>query len=227
MSEAQKPVIITVDGPAGAGKSTVARALSVALNYSYLDTGAMYRALTLKAMRGGTDLSDQQALVRLAGETVIEMQGNPQSGIRIFLDGEEVTGEIRSQDVTNHTGPVACTAGVREIMVEWQRRMGRHKSLVIEGRDTGTVVFPGADYKFYLDADPDERTRRRMKEWKEKGMEIDENDLRREIARRDEADMQRDVSPLKKADDAIVIDTTGLSVDQTVEKMMKIIEERA
>lgn len=220
-----KPEIITIaiDGPAGAGKSTVAKALAKRLNISYLDTGAMYRALTVKALRNRVNLENGPALAELAVKTNIELRPVA-GGLNIFLDGEDVSEEIRTVEVTNNTFYIARAPEVREIMVKWQREIGEKQSVVAEGRDIGTVVFPNATKKFYLDADPNERAQRRIKELREKGKTVDENELQRELLERDEKDFTRKVGPLKKADDAIVIDSSGLTAEQSAEKMMEHIK---
>lgn len=211
--------IITIDGPAGAGKSTVARRLAQRIGIFYLDTGAMYRALTLKAIRQGINLEDEAQLFELAQKTHIDLQ-NHSAGAKVFLDGEDVSDDIRSVEVTNKTFYVARTPRVRQIMVRWQREIGSKRSIVVEGRDVGTVVFPHASNKFYLDADFEERSHRRIKELKEKGKDVDETNLKQELGERDNKDLTRKVGPLKKADDAVVIDSTHLSVDEVVEKML-------
>lgn len=212
--------IITIDGPAGAGKSTVARELARRLGIFYLDTGAMYRALTLKAIRRGIDLEDERALIELARTTKMNLE-NHSNGIKVILDGEDISEAIRSLEVTNKTFYIARTPGVREIMVQWQREIGTRQSVVIEGRDVGTVVFPQASYKFYLDADFEERTRRRIRELKEKGADVDEQSLTAELKERDHKDLTRPVGPLRVAADAVVIDTTHLTAVQTVGIIMK------
>lgn len=214
--------IITIDGPAGAGKSTVARSLARRMGIFYLDTGAMYRALTLKAIRQGVNMEDEDRLVDLARETRIDLQ-NHNGGARVLLDGEDVSEKIRTEEVTNKTFYIARAPRVREIMVRWQRAAGSKRSIVVEGRDVGTVVFPSASHKFYLDADFEERSRRRAKELKEKGRDVDEENLRQELGERDHKDLTRNASPLKKAGDAVVIDSTHLSIDEVVETMLQYI----
>lgn len=216
-----KHLIITLDGPAGAGKSTVAKGLAQRLGISYLDTGAMYRALTLKALRLKVNLEDEAALTQLAQKTKIDFKEMPDGSMHVTLDGEDVSEEIRSQEVTKNTFYPAKTPGVRELMVQWQRAIGQRHSLVTDGRDQGTVVFPQADYKFYVDADFEERFGRRLRELQQSGKPVDAAQLKKDMQERDQKDLTRTVGPLKKADDAIVIDSTGLNVDQSVEKVMK------
>ena len=215
-----KTVVVTIDGPAGAGKSTVAKQLAKAMSFSYLDTGAMYRALTLKAMREKVNLESEADLVRLAQRTNIHLEGNTQTGLKVFLDGDDVSEAIRSLEVTNNTFYIARAPGVREIMVGWQRAIGQKNNVVVEGRDVGTVVFPTAKHKFYLDADFAERARRRIQELRDKGKGIDETQLKQDLKERDEKDFTRKVGPLKKAADAVVIDSTGLTVDGVVQAIL-------
>lgn len=224
MTSNQPAQTITIDGPAGAGKSTVAKRLAAALGLSYLDTGAMYRALTLKAIRQDVGLDDEEALVALARKTTIDLE-NHASGVKVFLDTEDVSEEIRTIEVTNKTFYVARAPRVREIMVEWQRAIGKKKGIVIEGRDVGTVVFPNATSKFYLDADVDERARRRIEELREKGTDVEADKLSAEMKERDHKDITRSVGPLKKADDALLIDSTHLTIDQVIEEMLKHIKK--
>lgn len=223
MMSDQMKQIITIDGPAGAGKSTVAKKLAQELNLSYLDTGAMYRALTLKAIRQNVDLEDEEILAVLARHTTIDLENNADS-VKILLDSEDVSEDIRTTEVTNKTFYVARAPGVREIMVEWQRAIGHKRGVVVEGRDVGTVVFPQATNKFYLDADVAERAQRRISELREKGNDVDADKLTAELKERDNKDLTRSVGPLKKADDAVLIDSTKLSIDGVVEEMLKYIK---
>ena len=217
-------LVITLDGPAGAGKSTVAKSLAGRLGIFYLDTGAMYRALTLKALRLKMDLSDEEALSALAGNTKIAFKEMPDGSLNITLDGEDVAAAIRAPQVTNNTYYAARTPGVRALMVAWQRAIGQDRSIVTDGRDQGTVVFKDARYKFYLDAEPQERVRRRYKELIAAGKDVHLDQLRAEMQERDQKDFTRAVGPLKKAPDAITVDTTGLTVEGTVDKIMKLIQ---
>ncbi len=216
-----RPMVITIDGPAGAGKSTVAKALAKKLGIGFMDTGAMYRAMTVKALREAVNLEDEAALVKLAHETHIDLVDEPGRPLKVLLDGCDVSEDIRTPEVTKLTYFVARTPGVREVMVHWQRVMGDNHSMVGEGRDLGTVVFPKATYKFYLDADFKVRCKRRADELRAKGQTVDEEALAQDLAERDQHDLTRKVGPLKKADDAIYVDSTGMSVEQVVDLMAK------
>jgi len=212
-------VIIAIDGPAGSGKSTVAKGLAKRLGFLYVDTGAMYRALTLKAVKNGIALNDKKALSQLAGSLDIQlkMQGDL---LQVILDGQDVTNAIRKQSLTEKVVYVARVALVRKEMVKLQRRLASQASgAVLEGRDIGTVVFPDAKYKFYLDAQASERARRRHKELMQRGEQVSLGEITQDINIRDKSDMTRDVAPLAKAKDAFYIDTTGLEVEEVVEKI--------
>ncbi len=217
-------LVITLDGPAGAGKSSVAKALASKLGISYLDTGAMYRALTVKALRLKMDLSDEEALTTLCRNTKLGFKEMPDGSLNITLDGEDVSVAIRSPEITNNTHYAAKTPGVRTLMVAWQRAMGQDRSIVTDGRDQGTVVFTDARYKFYVDADVEERVQRRYKELIAAGKKVDLDQLRTDMQDRDQKDFNRAVGPLKKAPDAITVDSTGLTVEGTVAKIMKLIQ---
>jgi len=219
-----KKTVIAIDGPAGSGKSTVSKMVAKRLGLLYIDTGAMYRALTLKAMRSGADLEDEGDLVEMARSTDIDL-GYDNGCQVVLLDGEDVAGLIRTTDLTNKVKYIARVPGVRHEMVRMQRHMGEKSGAVMEGRDITTVVFPDADYKFYLDADPEERARRRFKELKESGSAVTLDEIKRDVIARDESDMLRSVGALKVADDAVVIDTTDLSIDGVVEEIMKRIPQ--
>lgn len=213
---------IAIDGPAGAGKSTVAKLVAQALNFLYIDTGAMYRAVTLKALRQKVDLIEANSLTQLAKESVIQLL--PGSRQRVLLDGEDVTEEIRSPEVTAQVSAVAKIAGVRQVMVKRQRQMAEETSVVMDGRDIGTVVLPDADAKFFLTASAEERANRRAKELIDKGYTIDIEKLTKEIKERDYMDSNRAVSPLVPAEDSITIDSTGMTIEEVVAAIIARIE---
>lgn len=215
--------VITLDGPAGAGKSTVAKSLAKRLGVTYLDTGAMYRALTLKALRLKVDLNDEEALTNLARNTKIAFKEEKDGTLNVTLDGEDVSVAIRTPEVTNSTHYIAKVPGVRTLMVAWQRAIGTSRSIVTDGRDQGTVVFTDAIYKFYIDADVEERVQRRYKELVAAGKSVDLDQLRTDMKDRDQKDFNRAVGPLKKAPDAITVDSSGLTVEGTVDRLMKLI----
>jgi CMP/dCMP kinase len=222
MERRDKHFIVAIDGPAGSGKSTVSKMMAKRLGLLYIDTGAMYRALTLKAMKTNVDLGDAEALTRLARQTKIELKDGPKPCV--FLDGEDVSEAIRTPEVTNSIKHIAKVPGVRHEMVSLQRKIGERASSVLEGRDIGTVVFPDAKYKFYLDADVKERARRRQADFVAAGKNIEMDVLIRDVKERDASDFNRTVGPLKKAGDAIVVDTTSLTIDQVVEKIASYIK---
>lgn len=216
-------LVIAIDGPAGSGKSTISKLIAQKLGILYIDTGAMYRALTLKAMRNKMDLEDSEALVELARTTKIDLLHN--DSMQVLLDDEDVTGLIRTPELTNNVKFIARVPGVRHEMVRLQRAVGQRHPSVLEGRDIGTVVFPDADYKFYLDASIEERARRRHKELAGANQHVDLEALKKDIKVRDESDMKRDVGALKKADDAIVVDTTDLTISQVVDSVLSYIKK--
>lgn len=222
----QTNLIITLDGPAGAGKSSIAKHLAKRLGITYLDTGAMYRALTVKALRLKINMADEEAMGRLAAGTVIDFIKKDDGSLNVTLDGEDVSIDIRLPEVTNNTFYAAKAPQVREFMVRWQQAMGRGRSIVTDGRDQGTVVFPQATYKFYIDADFNERVGRRLKELVAAGTAVDEKQLYEDMKERDQKDFTRAVGPLKKAADAIVVDSSGMTVEQTVEKILKLIDQK-
>ncbi len=211
--------IIAIDGPAGSGKSTVARLLAQKLKYDYIDTGAMYRAFTLKALREGLDLNNERVLIALAEKTELDIRQDDANGIKVMLDNEDVTLLIRTSQLTKKVAYIAKVGGVREIMKRSQRRIGSRGRCVFEGRDIGTVVFPEAKHKFYLDADFNERVNRRCKELLEKGEDVLSEDIDRDLKVRDRKDMTREIAPLLRADDAVYIDTTHLNIDEVVDKI--------
>ncbi len=219
-------LVITIDGPAGSGKSTTAKMVAEHLGYLYLDTGAMYRAVALKAMRMGLDPDDEKGLEEMASQTNIDIVADPR-GYRVILDDEDVTESIRSREVTQLSSLVSAVPGVRKRLVEIQRRIGREGGIVAEGRDMGSVVFPDADLKIYLDADIETRALRRKLELEGKGHKVDIEDVKADIVARDSYDSQRQHSPLIVPQGAFVVDTTDLSIEEQVEKVLALAERIA
>ena len=220
----KRGLTITIDGPAGSGKSTIAKLVASRLNCLYIDTGATYRAITWKVLRENIDLKDEEALVRLAQRTEILLKKVGDS-LEVYVDGQDVTGEIRIPEVTNNVFYLARLAGVRERMVNLQRGMREEGGVVVEGRDIGTVVFPRADYKFYLDATPGERARRRFEELRSEGHKVELKEVGEEIKARDGEDKGRRIAPLKIAEGAIVIDSTEMRIEEEVESILKHIRD--
>jgi CMP/dCMP kinase len=207
-------MIVTIDGPAGAGKSTAAKALARRLGFEFLDTGAMYRAVTLAALRAGCDLDDEQALARLVAGLTLEMPPG-----RVVLGGEDVTDSIRTPEVTAGTGKVASSPAVRRRLSELQRAIAAGRNIVCEGRDQGTIVFPDAACKFFLVADPAERARRRHREMLTRGVVVAWEDVLAAQQVRDARDAARDIAPMVPAADALLLDSTGLTLEQVVDRM--------
>ncbi|HHT63381.1 MAG: (d)CMP kinase [Bacillota bacterium] len=216
--------VIAIDGPAGAGKSTVARQVAKRLNYLYIDTGAMYRALTLKALKMHIPLTDWDLLTKLAQETKIELLSKNDK-IIVICDGQDVSEEIRKPEVSQNVSLVALIPGVREKMVEAQRQMAKKGGVVMDGRDIATVVLPQADCKVFLTASVEERALRRYKELVEKGYQEPLDKVKEDIYRRDLLDKEREVGPLMQSPDAVLIDSTGLSIETVVEKILSLCGE--
>lgn len=215
-------MIIAIDGPAGSGKSSTAKALAARLGVTFLDTGAMYRAITLKCLRNGVAFTDNAALQDLTAKTEISFTGIPPA-TRVLMDGEDVSEAIRSDLVTKNVSDYCAPSVVREALVHQQRIIGHNRSVVCEGRDIGTVVFPDADLKIFMTASVEERARRRMKDFKKMGVHKSIEELIREISLRDHKDSTRANSPLRKADDAIEMNTT----EMTLEEQVNFIAEKA
>jgi cytidylate kinase len=214
-------MIVTIDGPAGAGKSSAARLLAQRLGFEFLDTGAMYRAITLAALRQRSDLRDEKTLARLIETVSLEMPPG-----RVLLNQEDVTVKIRTPEVTAATGAIADSPAVRRRLVELQRRFAEGRDFVTEGRDQGTIVFPGAACKFFLVADPVERARRRQREIRTRGQEIAFAEVLRAQEERDQRDAARDIAPMVPAADAVILDSTHLTTDEVVARMEETVRQR-
>ncbi|MBV8208241.1 MAG: (d)CMP kinase [Acidobacteria bacterium] len=215
--------VIAIDGPAGAGKSTIAGRLAERLGFLNIETGAMYRALSLKAIESGTAVDDGPALAELARRSRIELIPTPE-GNRVLLDGADVSARIRQPDITDSASRVSVHPEVREWMVAQQRELGAQGGVIMEGRDIGTVVFPDAELKVFLDASPNVRTERRLAQHQQKtGRPAERDTVAAELHERDRRDRTRVNSPLVAAEDAMIIDSTGLSVDEVVERILALI----
>jgi len=211
-----KKIIIAIDGPAASGKSTTAKLTAEKLNYLHVDTGAMYRALTLKIIEEKIDPENEELVCGVIKDCKVKLE-KTDSGNLVFLDGRNVTEAIRSREVTRNVSAISSYAGVRELMVEEQRKLCKQGGVVLEGRDIGTVVVPKAELKIFMVASIEERVRRRQKELADKGTNIDYEKLVNEIIERDAKDSKRTESPLRKAEDAIILDTSNLTINQQVE----------
>lgn len=219
-------MIVAIDGPSGAGKSTLAKRVAREFGFMYLDTGAMYRALALKALRDGVDLTDEARTARLVEATEIDLTERA-GKLEVFLDGEEVSALIRTPEVSQMASRVSALGVVRRRMLELQRSVGRRGSVVAEGRDIGTVVFPEAEVKIYLDASANERARRRSDELRAAGRPVGLAETQREIEERDRRDSERELAPLRKAADALAIDSSSLDADAVAERVIREIRGRA
>ncbi|SNX55422.1 (d)CMP kinase [Thermoanaerobacterium sp. RBIITD] len=212
---------VAIDGPAGAGKSTVAKKLAEKLRFTYIDTGAMYRALTYKILKDCIDINDKDKIIDLAKKCDLKLKGD-----KIFLNNINVTDMIRNQDVTEKVSLISKIPEVRDIMVQLQKSMSQTSNVIMDGRDITTVVMPDAQFKFYLTASDEIRAKRRYDELKEKNIDVKFEDILCDIKRRDKIDMERDVAPLKISEDAIVIDTSYMSIDEVVDKLYGIIAKK-
>ncbi len=219
-----KKIVVAIDGPAGAGKSTIAKLTAEKLGYAYIDTGAMYRSVAWKFLQTGKPFNED-FISNLAYNMIIDFK--PEANVNhVFVDGAEVTADIRTPDVTGIVSRVAAIGAVREAMVAQQRRMGETGGVLMDGRDIGTVVFPKAQLKIFLTASVEERARRRYKEMIENGQKIELLQLQQEIAERDKQDSERAISPLRQAADAILLDTSDMNIQQVTEKIMQLVQER-
>jgi len=224
---AVRRIIVAIDGPSGAGKSTVSKLLAKALGYIYVDTGAMYRAIGWKAVKEGVTPKEGPELTALCERTEVTLRSDGDRGVRVYVDGADVTDEIRTPAMSMMASAISAQPSVRARLLELQRAMGRQGGVVLEGRDIGTVVFPDAQAKFYLDADVKERAKRRYDELLARGEDVDFDRTVEEVARRDYDDSHRDIAPLKRADDALLVDSTKMSVDEVVAFMRAKVEEIA
>ena len=213
-----KKLVVAIDGPAGAGKSTVAQLAAKELGYTYIDTGAMYRAVAWKVLQQGGEVTDEKILAVVPDIDVDLSYENGKTTVRV--DGRDVTGEIRTPEVSHIVSQVAALGPVREKMVDLQRKMAERGGVLMDGRDIATNVMPGADVKIYLTASIAERANRRYKELREKGLAVDLADIEHDIAARDKADMEREISPLVQADDATLLDTTGMTIPEVVARII-------
>ena len=217
-------MIIAIDGPAGSGKSTVARIVAVKLNFRYIDTGSMYRSVAWKSLQKKTALKNEAAVADIASKIKIELIPD-KDGQLVFVDGKNITDQLKVEEISRGAAIVAAQPLIREIMTNKQRKLGERGKVVMDGRDIGTVVFPQADKKFFLDADSKERGRRRFAELEEKNQakNTDLSTIIKQIVQRDHEDRNRKIAPLKQANDAMLIDTTNLSIDQVVKEIIKTI----
>lgn len=224
-SGAGRRLIIAIDGPAASGKTTTAKLVARRLGYMHVDTGAMYRAITLKVLRSGLAPDDRQGISRLLDSTRVQMR-NEGGTLHVLLDGRDVTEEIRTPEVTRAVSAVSSLGDVRHAMVREQRALGEKGGIVLEGRDIGTVVFPNAECKFFLIAGIGARAERRLKELQASGVKSDLKELEKEIAERDRFDSTRELSPLRKAADAVEIDTSDLTIEEQVGIVLRKVRER-
>ena len=220
-----KKIVVAIDGPAGAGKSTIAKLAAEKLGYAYIDTGAMYRSVAWKFLQTGKAF-DEDFISGLSKTMLIDFK--PEAKInRVFVDGTEVTDAIRTPEVTAIVSRVAAIGEVREAMVDQQRRMGEAGGVLMDGRDIGTVVFPNAQLKIFLTASVEERARRRYAEMVAKGQQVDLQQLQEDIAERDKQDSERAISPLRQAEDALLLDTSNMGISEVTDRILQLVQERA
>jgi cytidylate kinase len=216
---------IAIDGPAGAGKSTIAKKISAKLGWIYVDTGAMYRAIALNCIRNEADPSDEASINSVAEASQVKLEYG-ENGQQVILNGENVNGLIRNEQVSKMTSSISIYPKIREKMVALQRELAEAENVVMDGRDIGTCVLPNAFLKIYLTASAEERARRRFIEYQEKGISANLEELQKEIVERDERDMNREISPLRQAEDAVLVDSSFMTIDEVVEKIISLYNER-
>ena len=221
-----KHISIAIDGPAGAGKSTLARALARQLGYFYVDTGAIYRTVALRALRAGADPADPAQVIPLLEGLDITMDYGPDGEQRMFLDGEDVSRAIREHKISGLASKVSAIPQVRDFLLDFQRRQAREHDVVMDGRDIGTVVLPGADVKIFLTAAPEARAERRLLELRQRGQEADLDTVLRDIVQRDYDDEHRPVAPLRRAEGAVLLDTTRLDLEESLQRLLTLVKER-
>lgn len=213
-------MVVAIDGPCGSGKGTIASVLAEKLNLVNIDTGATYRSLALKALENNIDIKDEEKIIELSKNLNVEFKDK-----KVYLDGKDVSKKIREKEVTQIVSPISSIVEVRKNMEELQRKMANTNDVILEGRDITTVVFPNAEYKFYLDATLEERVNRRIKQNKEMNIDMSEEEIRKSISDRDYNDMHKPVGALKRTDEQIYIDSTNMTIDEVVEKMINIIKK--
>ena len=218
----ERKKVVAIDGPAGAGKSTVSKIVATRLGYTYIDTGAMYRAVALKVLESKLPLTEE-AIIEAARDVEIDQQ-SADGVTKTFLDGRDVSKEIRTPEVSKIVSPVAKVGFVRQRLTELQRKMATRGGVLMDGRDIGTVVLPNADVKIFLTASVTERARRRFEELKAKGFDVNLSEIEKDIATRDKIDSEREIAPLKQADDAILLDTTALTIEEVTAKIIELID---
>lgn len=220
-----KKIIVAIDGPSGSGKSTVAKLLAMKLGYTYIDTGAMYRAVALQAKRDNVDINSGVALSDLCDRVQIGFVPD-NGGLRTILNGEDVSEEIRTPEMSMAASDISARKEVRQSLLSLQRRMGENGGVVLEGRDVGTVIFPNAEAKFFLDASLEERGKRRYKELAAKGLDVTLEQTIEDVRKRDINDSSRDIAPLKMAADSVLIDSTNIGIQEVVESMIRVVNEK-
>lgn len=217
--------IVGIDGPAGSGKGTVTKQIANKLGLVNIDTGSTYRCVALEVLNRNIPLEDKEKIIEIAKDIKIDIKGTP-SGDIVYLNGKDVTKEIRSKEVTKIVSPVSSIKEVRYVMVDLQRKLAEGKNIIMEGRDICTYVFPNADVKIYLDASIEERAKRRYKENQEKNIDMTYEEVYENIRKRDENDKAKEIGALKLAEDSIIVDTTNLSINEVVEKIIEIIKQK-